>query len=251
MLYEYSRSQMRRYLYSDCLKGLNFEDHMHSSFELIVVTKGEVSATLSGKTYCLESGDAMLIMPHRIHKFSSNEDSECITVIFSTDYVKEFYAVMRDCDWKKTVFSNVDWQMFLGLDQEKPFYCMGVLYTVCAIALENCQPVASNWRDDLLTRKIIDYIHEHYTSDISLETLAEELSYNYCYLSDFINQTFGAGFPMLLAGYRVDLALTLLHTTDLSITEIAGKCGYSTTRSFHRAFRKITGKSPRELREIS
>ncbi len=247
MLYERSRSDQQRYLYVGQLRNLTFSDHMHSSFEFILVTKGVLRATLSGETYILREGEAILILPNRVHNFVSPEESENLTVIFSPDYVREFYIAARNFDFRQPVFRYPNKDALLTLDPDKPYRCMALLYDVCAAAYEACSPELSRQRDDSLVRKIADYIYANCQSDIRLETLADALGYNYCYLSDFIGRNFGVGFPALLNSYRIDLALGLLRTTELNITEISGRCGFATTRSFNRAFRRIMGVSPSEF----
>ena len=48
--------------------------------------------------------------------------------------------------------------------------------------------------------------------------------------------------------YKIQMAAQLLLTTQLSISEIAGKIGYSNPNKFSSAFRSIIGMSPREYR---
>lgn len=247
MLYERSRSGAQRYLYVSRSKDLTFGDHMHSSFEFIYVTGGILRASLLGERYTLRAGQGILILPNRVHNFSSPEGSENLTVIFSPDYVGEFYSAVRNCDFRNPVFEYADGDRILTLDPQKSFHCIGILYSICAHAYESCMPVTSEKRNDPLMLRVVDYIHEHFVSDVSLEHMAKELGYNYCYLSDFINTNFGTNFRTLLNSYRIDLALTYLHTTNLSVTEISDRCGFSTIRSFNRAFRKITGTSPRTV----
>lgn len=43
-------------------------------------------------------------------------------------------------------------------------------------------------------------------------------------------------------------AMELLRSTSLSLRAIASSCGFSCTRSFHRAFRRRTGMTPSEYR---
>ncbi|MGM9679981.1 MAG: helix-turn-helix domain-containing protein, partial [Eubacteriales bacterium] len=243
MLYEQSRSGTQHYLYVSRSKDLTFGDHMHSSFEFILVTDGILHASLLGKPYTLRAGQALLILPNRVHHFSSPEGSENLTVIFSPDYVSEFYAAVRSCDFRNPVFEYSDTDRILTLDPENIFHCMGILYGICAAAYDACMPEVSEKRDDLLMSRVADYIRDHFQSDMSLCGMAKDLGYNTCYLSDFINKNFGTHFRTLLNSYRIDYAMTLLRTTDLPITGIADRCGFSTIRSFNRAFCKINGIS--------
>jgi len=42
----------------------------------------------------------------------------------------------------------------------------------------------------------------------------------------------------------------LLKNTDLSKTDIAMQCGFSSTSNFYKAFKKITGKKPGDFQNI-
>lgn len=50
---------------------------------------------------------------------------------------------------------------------------------------------------------------------------------------------------------RTEKALTLLQNTNQSITQIAFTCGFESTSSFYRIFKKHTGNTPREYRAIA
>lgn len=58
----------------------------------------------------------------------------------------------------------------------------------------------------------------------------------------------GLKFRTLVENVQEKLALEFLLKSDLSIHEIAFKIGYQQPASFHRAFKRWTGKSPNEVR---
>ena len=72
---------------------------------------------------------------------------------------------------------------------------------------------------------------------------------NWCYPVSythlFSDARIGIGFQK---EYKIQMAAQLLLTTQLSISEIAGKIGYSNPNKFSSAFRSIIGMSPREYR---
>ena len=58
-------------------------------------------------------------------------------------------------------------------------------------------------------------------------------------------------FDQLLEDLRRDLALRYLHDPKVAIAQIAYLLGYSEPSAFHRAFKRWTGKTPREMRQSS
>ncbi len=61
-------------------------------------------------------------------------------------------------------------------------------------------------------------------------------------------EAFGVPPHRYLLTRRIERASALLRETDLGITEIAFKTGWSSLGTFGRTFRDVTGESPGELR---
>jgi AraC-like DNA-binding protein len=59
----------------------------------------------------------------------------------------------------------------------------------------------------------------------------------------------GLSYVRLVAEARYQVACELLHSRDPSITEVAMAAGYENASHFSRAFRRMTGASPREFRK--
>jgi AraC family transcriptional regulator of arabinose operon len=59
-----------------------------------------------------------------------------------------------------------------------------------------------------------------------------------------------AGIPLgkYLQNYRINRAMALLRTTDLSIANTAEEAGFGSPQAFSRTFKKETGTSPRLYR---
>ena len=48
---------------------------------------------------------------------------------------------------------------------------------------------------------------------------------------------------------RIEDSLTLLKSTNLTVLDIATKCGFNSTASFNKIFKKTTGITPKEYRK--
>lgn len=91
------------------------------------------------------------------------------------------------------------------------------------------------------------YIREHFSNpDLSLSDIADYSEVSKNHLSwEFARET-GENITEFIARTRIQEAKKLLMETNLRTYEIAEKTGYANVETFCRAFRKITGTSPRQ-----
>lgn len=98
-----------------------------------------------------------------------------------------------------------------------------------------------------LVESTIDYMHAHYTSDISLDQCADLVGTNSYSLSKYFKQFTGINFIDYLTELRIEKAKALLRETDLKINDIAAEVGYQ-QRYFNRIFKKQVGITPGQFR---
>ncbi|WP_046176119.1 response regulator transcription factor [Domibacillus indicus] len=101
-----------------------------------------------------------------------------------------------------------------------------------------------------IVRRAKEYINQHFEdASLSLESTAESLQVSPVYLSRIIKQELGVSFVQLVTGKRMNKAVHLLETTDLTILSIAEAVGYESQHYFSTAFKKATGVSPNQYRK--
>lgn len=96
--------------------------------------------------------------------------------------------------------------------------------------------------------KVMAYIREHYSEDISLNTVAEAVYLHPSYISRLIKEQTGKNFSTLITEMRIEGAISLLESTDLRVYEVAEKVGFNNMKYFYKVFKSTTGKSPRDYR---
>jgi len=79
--------------------------------------------------------------------------------------------------------------------------------------------------------------------------LAQVSGTSEAYFARSFRDAFGIPPHRYLLTRRVERAAALLRDTDLPVTEIALRTGWSSLGTFGRTFRDITGESPGELRQ--
>lgn len=98
--------------------------------------------------------------------------------------------------------------------------------------------------------KVRSYIEDHIGENLSLVRLANMIHFNPSYLSRLFKQECGINLSEYIEVARIDKARELLKKDDLKISEIGIQVGYESPHSFTRFFKKTTGLTPLEYREV-
>ncbi len=97
-------------------------------------------------------------------------------------------------------------------------------------------------------KKVLLFIHEHYSEKIFVKDLAGLLSLNEQYFCRFFKKAVGQSPISYLNGYRIRRAIDLLLDTDMPVTDICLECGFNNFGNFLREFRSQTGTTPLQYR---
>ena len=92
------------------------------------------------------------------------------------------------------------------------------------------------------------YIRDHSDDELSLDIVAKVVNMSANYFSEKFKQATGMRFVEYVARSRVEKARNLLQNPRLRIGEVAFDVGFQSLSQFNRAFKKVTGQSPREYR---
>lgn len=95
----------------------------------------------------------------------------------------------------------------------------------------------------VMIKNICTYMDEHYSEQINVDLVADVFGRTPNYVSSKFKKEVGKSFTDYLINLRVYKALNMLKYTDLPISEVAAKTGFSSYAYFSRTFRKYTGKN--------
>lgn len=99
-----------------------------------------------------------------------------------------------------------------------------------------------------LTTRLIEYLSLHFRQPLTLDDVAHDLGVSRYHLSRVFSQRLGSSFPDYLSFLRLNEAQELLSGTDRSVSDICLDCGFTSQRSFNRAFQKLFLTTPRQFR---
>ncbi|HKQ99540.1 MAG TPA: helix-turn-helix domain-containing protein, partial [Pyrinomonadaceae bacterium] len=101
---------------------------------------------------------------------------------------------------------------------------------------------------DRRIRRAIELMHAHLHRELPLEEIAAAAFLSPFHFARLFKKLTGASPHAYLATLRVARAQSLLAETDLSISEVSARVGYSSASHFTKAFRQATGLAPRAYR---
>ena len=98
----------------------------------------------------------------------------------------------------------------------------------------------------LLIKKMLSIIAERYKEGITLDEIAVKLNVTPEYLGSLFIKEVGKNFTLYTKEYRISKAKELLLNSNLKVSEISAKVGYTDTKYFCRVFKEIIGMSAGE-----
>lgn len=227
--------------------SLNYMEHFHRSFELLVCLEGDAQITLNSKTYQLSSGEIMLILPYQIHAIHTKEHSLLDILIFSPEYIHDFYAKIKTCSLAKPIISvqkeTIDCLYPALFKTDSLFYRKSALYHILFLYEKETTLIPASSSEQLIIQGLI-YIETNFSKSITLKTLSDSLGYSSVHMSKIISEKLNSSFPKLLNRSRINHATFLLTHTLLPVSEIACQAGFQNVRTFNRSFQHILGTTP-------
>jgi AraC-like DNA-binding protein len=116
--------------------------------------------------------------------------------------------------------------------------------------LKEDEPVINETTQEKLD-KVMQFIRENYTSDLSREGLAAAVGLNPNYMSTLFRKYTGYKINDYINKLRIEDAAAKLAKRDEKIIEIAFAVGFESLTTFNRVFKSVLGKTPTEYREMA
>lgn len=236
-----------------------FPAHVHDPVEMVCLLEGHVEMTIAGKKQVLGPGDSAVVFPAVPHSYDLvSEGSQGLAVIISPETIGEFNRIFRTMSPVSPVLPAdkrhqdaagiVDKLIDLSRQRESVLR-LGYLHVLLAYILSGLTlaPLEKQMQTGL-SNQVLHYISQHCTEPLSLESTARALGISRIHLSHIFSQQLKINFRQYINILRIDKARALLQDPSYSISQVAYLCGYTNSRTFHRAFLAQWGVPPKQFR---
>ena len=251
--------------------------HWHEELQICLVTRGEICFHVQEQEILLPKGDGIYIGSGYLHTARPTGDPEssyiCLNFLpaligsFHGSAVEQKYLLPALSDPSlvfQTLRADVPWQKeildlaakSLPIYEEKPAAWELALTIdlswMFLLLLENHRELSRSprrSRSNVVVQRIISYVAQHYMEKITLGDLAREASYAQSECCRVFKKYTGESIFSYLRAYRLERSVYLLNGSDLSVSEIAYACGFSSTSYYIEHFRKQFGVTPLKYRQ--
>lgn len=250
--------------------------HTHDGYEIYLFLNGDADFFVEACGHHLQRGDLILTKPFEFHNVIAGEIQtyERLFINLKENVINELShgkenlaACFKTSDQPLNLlhleeneiqqFENFGNQLEENLSENK--YAKNLLTNALLtqiLILINRKIQESNPETKMLVsakkeippliEKILTYINQHLTENLTVTHLAKDLGFNSDYLSRIFKKFTGTSLQHFILIKKINYAQKLL-TQGKNATEACYLSGFNNYSNFSRSFSNITGKSPRRL----
>lgn len=249
--------------------------HWHNELEFVYIENGFVSFDVGDDSFELSSGQGIMINSKILHRLKSENDAIIPNFLFKPSFIAptesliygkyvnpilssslEYVIFKKDTEWQADVLDIIKKIIFLqNTDQNRELAVSIQIQQLWLLLLENLSINSSDNKSAIISRTrlqlMMQYIHTHYSENISLEDIADSVAIS----KSSALHLFQNGIKMTpvnyLISYRLKQAALMLNGTEKKIATIALESGFNSVDHFCRSFKNTYGITPTDYRKQS
>lgn len=252
-----------------------YREHHHAECELSVMLSGSGTYTVKNKIYDFSAGDVFFFSGDEEHcitdirsefellnihfqpriLWANNDDLSLTNILYArndkfenkidpqngtTQIIKnEIINIEREMRNKKSGYKTLaKYRLFSALAY--------IIRDFGYIDTQKAGRVFNGTTEPLV--RALNYIDENLNSCITLCDIAKYAAMSPTYFSAMFKKLNGISPWEYITIKRIEKAIDLIKTTNLTKIEIAMRCGFNSSSNFYKAFLHVTGKKPGDYR---
>jgi len=253
-------------------KGVCMPFHLHSELEILYVNKGKMLYSFNGEECMVNEGEVIFVNSKTEHSIEAITDkcthsylhfNEPVFQKESPEYLLRF---LKKSDIGFYHFTAKDAETDIIADYINSavdscetgethynYYVNGIVSLILSIVYKKgiMTSYAKGINLQMLNKlsPVLSYINEHYAENLTLSDLSKILHLNEQYFCKLFKKITGSNVIDYINCVRIHHAEKLIKT-NVSITEIAEKVGFSSVSYFNKIFKKHFIKSPSRYRKM-
>lgn len=224
--------------------------HQHSCYEFIYYLKGDGQGSCGRSKYPYEPGTFVLVEPNTAHGEVHNTQTSMISIGFC---LQDRFIAPRGCFYKDEPPQLFDLVQSIRHEfKKKSLYHKEYIENL----IGNILILVSRRNQGNIPEKnsgidyAISYIKEYFMADINLIDLAKSTGYCDDYFRIVFKQKTGMAPKEFILNTRLEAAKKMLANKEISLNDIAAKCGFEYYSRFSIFFKDKTSMTPSQYRKL-
>lgn len=253
-----------------------YYQHRHPGLEIHYIIKGQCKVTSNKNTFFVPRESMLLIPPGTYHDVSPTEhDTSRLCLSFSLQNTKSktssentqrFYGIYNQPSPIVAPLCGSEAQSILckmisllEASVADPYKSDRILALCGYLLLEiiphitdatpHCEITQSESVQDNVSFKIDSFLGTNFMHNDAKTRMAEDLYVSPRQLQRIIKKNYGMNYRQKLAETRIQIAIDLLCNSDMPIHRIAEILGYSCSANFSAFIKRVTRKTPSQIRK--
>lgn len=243
--------------------------HWHHQPELVRVISGSLKLYMNGEKHVLSIGDIMYINSETIHGFVPKN---CVYDIINFD-IQEILLRSSLCKNRLQLFTNRNASVFPSIlkenesiyriatqlfdvassdDANYDLIKLGALYEFLGIVFTSHHYTEKYTESNhaRILKPVLNFIEDSYMNCITLSDMVEVSKLSTSHFITLFHTLFRQTPIDYLNSYRIEQASAFLINSELSVTEIAQRCGFNDSAYFTKVFKRYKNITPKKYRTL-
>ena len=237
--------------------------HRHEFYEIDLIVSGKGTSVMESIPKEIECATCLLNFPYTTHSFEARENDcfEIFNIAFSDRFVSRecmnyiYRLEAAPCiplNRNEMEILKNDAQLILNdYHNDTPMKQERIRTRLEAMIfyIISKSPKNVNKSDLSPIQSALAYISRNLDKKITAAELAEVVHVSPSYFGTYFKTHYGRSHKAYITELRMKNAMSLLLSTDNSITAISDECGFASVSNFVKAFKDYWGEHPLEIRK--
>lgn len=225
--------------------------HTHKCYELIYYYAGKGYCYIDNTKFEYGKNDCLIVPPNTRHNDVNLTNTKVFCLGFSINHAEPCLQAAKYADEDKKImhYLNMISDEFSHKENDYVDAVQNLIKNVIILLNRTTAENAGYQTHTDELEKAVEYINNHFTQNIQPKEFESITNYSYDRFRHIFKHAIGISPKQYIINKRLEYAKELLAVSDLSVTEIAYKCGFASSALFTTQFKNRTDLTPKQYRK--
>ena len=242
--------------------------HWHEEIEVIIVLDGSCDYRINLDSFVINKGDILIIDSQSLHSLTyiPSKNMTWASFVFNINMLKssntdgallKYIAPLLNHEHQLPIILKDNIDCYSKIDTAYELELKSLIFKFFSLLYKNDLIKKHQSKNNLTInttdkiKLVLNYINDHYSEDISINTLAELCEYSEYHFMRFFKKHIGLTCVQYINNLRLEKSSILLTSTNNAIMDVSLEVGFDNLSYFNKLFKRKYNLTPKEFRTIN